>query len=219
MILIIEDDKSIAKLLELTLKTRDYKVKVASNGLTGLSIFLSEKPELVLLDLGLPDIDGIEIIKQIREIDQTPIIVISARDSEEEKVKALDADANDYLTKPFMSEELLARIRGCLRRTKINNKDEFESNGLKINFVSHQVFVDDNEIHLTPLEFKMLDLFVNNKGRVLTHKFIQKEVWGYDLNDDYQSLRVFILNLRKKICINNHNYIHTEIGIGYRILL
>ena len=207
MILIIEDDKSIAKLLELTLKTRDYKVKVANNGLTGLSIFLSEKPELILLDLGLPDID------------QTPIIVISARDSEEEKVKALDADANDYLTKPFMSEELLARIRGCLRRNKISGKEQFESNGLKVNFAMHQVYVDDVEIHLTPLEFKMLELFINNKERVLTHKFIQKEVWGYDTEDDYQSLRVFIVNLRKKLCINNHNYFKTEIGIGYRILL
>ena len=219
MILIIEDDKSIAKLLELTLKTRDYKVKVANNGLTGLSIFLSEKPELILLDLGLPDIDGLDVIKQIRDIDQTPIIVISARDSEEEKVKALDADANDYLTKPIMSEELLARIRGCLRRNKISGKEQFESNGLKVNFAMHQVYVDDVEIHLTPLEFKMLELFINNKERVLTHKFIQKEVWGYDTEDDYQSLRVFIVNLRKKLCINNHNYFKTEIGIGYRILL
>ena len=219
MILIIEDDKSISKLLELTLKTRDYKVKVANNGLTGLSIFLSEKPELVLLDLGLPDIDGIEVIKQIRSIDHTPIIVISARDSEEKKVKALDADANDYLTKPFMSEELLARIRGCLRRTKIDSNDEFLCNGLKVNFSLHQVFVDDIEIHLTPIEFKILELFINNKGRVLTHSFIQKEIWGYESNDDYQSLRVFILNLRKKLCINDHNYIHTEIGIGYRINL
>ena len=219
MILIIEDDKSISKLLELTLKTRDYQVKVATNGLSGLSIFLSEKPELVLLDLGLPDIDGIEVIKQIREIDSTPIIVISARDSEEEKVKALDADANDYLTKPFLSEELLARIRGCLRRTRAINTTTFESNGLKIDFSSHQVFVDEIEIHLTPLEFKLLSLFVNNKGKVLTHNFIQKEVWGYDSEDDYQSLRVFILNLRKKLDQNGHNYIHTEIGIGYRILL
>ena len=219
MILIIEDDKSIAKLLELTLKTHEYKVKVASNGLTGLSIFLSDKPELILLDLGLPDIDGLEVIKQIRKIDQTPIIVISARDAEEEKVKALDLDANDYLTKPFMSEELLARIRGCLRRNSIANKEAFESKGLKVNFALHQVFVDGVEVHLTPLEFKMLSLFINNKDRVLTHKYIQKEVWGYDSLDEYQSLRVFILNLRRKLCINNHKYIHTEIGIGYRIIV
>ena len=219
MILIIEDDKSIAKLLELTLKTHEYKVKVASNGLTGLSIFLSDKPELIPLDSGLPDIDGLEVIKQIRKIDQTPIIVISARDAEEEKVKALDLDANDYLTKPFMSEELLARIRGCLRRNSIANKEVFESKGLKVNFALHQVFVDGVEVHLTPLEFKMLSLFINNKDRVLTHKYIQKEVWGYDSLDEYQSLRVFILNLRRKLCINNHKYIHTEIGIGYRIIV
>ncbi len=118
-----------------------------------------------------------------------------------------------------MSEELLARIRGCLRRNNITNKEVFESKGLKVNFALHQVFVDDVEIHLTPLEFKMLSLFVNNKERVLTHKYIQKEVWGYDSLDEYQSLRVFILNLRRKLCINNHNYIHTEIGIGYRIII
>ena len=216
MILIIEDDKSISRLLELTLKTGDYKCKTAANGLSGLSLFLSEKPELVLLDLGLPDIDGMEVIRQIRSVDDTPIIVISARDDEEDKVKALDADANDYLTKPFSSGELLARIRGCLRHNRAGKADVYSCDGLTVNFSSHQVFVDDAEIHLTPIGFKILGLLVNNKGKVLTHNYIQKEVWGCDSGDGYQSLRVFIANLRKNIEIHDHKYIHTEIGIGYR---
>ena len=157
-----------------------------------------------------------EVIRQIRSVDDTPIIVISARDDEEDKVKALDADANDYLTKPFSSGELLARIRGCLRHNRAGKADVYSCDGLTVNFSSHQVFVDDVEIHLTPIGFKILGLLVNNKGKVLTHNYIQKEVWGCDSGDGYQSLRVFIANLRKNIEIHDHKYIHTEIGIGYR---
>ena len=144
MILVVEDDSSVRNLITTTLETHGYRFRTASNGSSAVMEASSHNPDIILLDLGLPDIDGIEVIKQIRSIDHTPIIVISARDSEEEKVKALDADANDYLTKPFMSEELLARIRGCLRRTKIDSNDEFLCNGLKVNFSLHQVFVDDN---------------------------------------------------------------------------
>ena len=219
VVLVVEDDRPIRNLIVTTLKMHDYKYLTANNGVSAIMEASSHHPDIVLLDLGLPDMEGVDVIKKIRTWSNMPIIVISARSEDKDKIDALDAGADDYLTKPFMSEELLARIRGCLRRNNITNKEVFESKGLKVNFALHQVFVDDVEIHLTPLEFKMLSLFINNKERVLTHKYIQKEVWGYDSLDEYQSLRVFILNLRRKLCINNHNYIHTEIGIGYRIII
>ena len=219
-ILIIEDDNAIVRLMQLALKTNGYESVVAFNGVNGISSFLKESPDLVLLDMGLPDIDGSEVLSQIRAISNTPIIIVSARDKEQEKVDALDNGANDYVTKPFSVVELLARIRVCLRLyEKKSDEEYFALDYLKVDFNKRIVTIDDEEIHLTPIEFKILKLLIDNKGKVLTHSFIQKHVWGYDTDDDYQSLRVFMATLRRKIekDTNKPRFILTEVGIGYRM--
>lgn len=221
-ILIIEDDKYILNFISLSLKTSGYNFQCASTGLEGLSLFYSNKPDIVLLDLGLPDSDGIEIIKSIREISECPIIVVSARGQEIDKISALDSGADDYVTKPFHMGELLARIRVVERkmnRDKVPVKDElFKCDYLTIYYEKRKVLVDDNEIHLTPIEYKLLTLMVANKGKVLTHNYILKEVWGYGENGDSKSIRVFMASLRRKIEKNTAKprFILTEVGIGYR---
>ena len=221
-ILLIEDDPAIIRLLKIALETNDYKAIVAKNGITGISLFLSEHPDLILLDLGLPDVDGMEVINQVRAISKTPIIVVSARSDEEEKVECLDNGADDYVTKPFNVQELMARIRVCLR--KVNKEDDtnqiFETKDLKIDFDKYLAYLNNEPIHFTPIEFKILKLLIDNRGKVLTHKFIQNEIWGYDSLDEYQSLRVYMAALRKKIEKNTSKpeYIITEIGIGYRFV-
>ena len=222
MILIIEDDKAIVRLLELSLKTNGYAPVIAENGLSGISRFLSEKPDLVLLDLGLPDVDGMEVLSQIRAISTTPVIVVSAREKEREKVDALDNGADDYVTKPFSIGELMARIRVALRKAMpvpLKN-DVFAVRGLELNVSSHQVTIEGNPVHLTPIEFKILKLLIENQGKVLTHHFIQDRIWGHESEDSYQSLRVFMTNLRRKIEKDptDPKYIITEIGIGYRFI-
>lgn len=221
-ILIIEDDKSIQNLLKISLKANGYEYLVAENGLTGLSLFLCEHPNLILLDLGLPDVDGLEVLKQIKGNGNTPVIVVSARGQEREKVQALDLGADDYITKPFNVGELMARIRAALRhyKPKEPEKSTFQLADLKIDFSKRRVTVKQQEIHLTPLEYKMLVILVKNSGKVLTHKYIQKEVWGYGTSDDYQSLRVFMASIRRKIeeDTSNPKYIVTEVGVGYRFI-
>lgn len=221
-ILIIEDDKTIQNFLKVTLKTQGYNYIVAKNGLSGLSLFFANRPDLVLLDLGLPDIEGIEILKQIRQNSSTPIIVVSARASENEKVTALDYGSDDYVTKPFNAAELLARIRAALRhciKEKVS-KPTFSLDCLKVDFECRRVWVKDHEVHLTPIEYKMLVLLIANRGKVLTHHFIQENVWGYETSDDYQSLRVFMANIRRKIEIDSSSphFIITEVGVGYRFV-
>ena len=211
-ILIVEDDKTIQNFLKVTLKT----------GLSGLSLFYANRPDLVLLDLGLPDIEGIEVLKQIRQNSSIPIIVVSARSSETEKVMALDYGSDDYVTKPFNAAELLARIRAALRHCLKEKVSEpiFELDYLKVDFERRHVWVKDQEIHLTPIEYKMLVLLITNRGKVLTHHFIQENVWGYETTDDYQSLRVFMANIRRKIEIDSSSphFIITEVGVGYRFV-
>ena len=219
-ILIIEDDNAIVRLMTVALKTNGYESLVANDGVTGISLFLKEHPDLVLLDMGLPDIDGSEVLSQIRQISNTPLIIVSARDKEQEKVYALDNGANDYVTKPFSIVELLARIRVCFRLNEKNNdNDYFELDYLKVDFNKRIITIDDKEIHLTPIEFKILKLLIDNKGKVLTHSYIQKQIWGYDSDDDYQSLRVFMATLRRKIekDTSKPRFILTEVGIGYRM--
>ena len=219
-ILIIEDDQAIVRLMRLALKTNGYDSIVANTGVDGISIFLQDKPNLVLLDMGLPDIDGFEVLKQIRIVSEAPVIIVSARDREIEKVKALDEGANDYVTKPFNIGELLARIRVAFRLAKpIEDEHVFKLDYLMVDFDKRRVMVDDKEIHLTPIEFKLLKLLIDYKGKVLTHSFINKEIWGYSTDDDYQSLRVFMATLRRKIerDTNNPRFILTEVGIGYRM--
>ena len=219
-ILVIEDDKTIQNFIRITLKTKGYRCDLADDGLTGISCFYANNPDLILLDLGLPDLDGMEVLDQIRQESDVPVIVVSARGMEQEKVGALDAGADDYITKPFNAGELLARIRVALRHRSNAPKQEpvFELDTFKMDFEKRKVFVRDGEVHLTPIEYKMLTLLVNNSGKVLTHHFIQQEVWGYDTTDDYQSLRVFMANIRRKIEEDSTKprFILTEVGVGYR---
>ena len=221
-ILIVEDDKTIQNFLKVTLKTQNYNYIIAETGLSGLSLFYANRPDLVLLDLGLPDIEGIEVLKQIRQNSSIPIIVVSARSSETEKVMALDYGSDDYVTKPFNAAELLARIRAALRHCLKEKVSEpiFELDYLKVDFERRHVWVKDQEIHLTPIEYKMLVLLITNRGKVLTHHFIQENVWGYETTDEYQSLRVFMANIRRKIEIDSSSphFIITEVGVGYRFV-
>lgn len=218
-ILIIEDDKGIVNLLSIALKTSGYKITSTQFGQTGLNLLRSNNPDLILLDLGLPDIDGLSILDEIRKDSKVPIIIISARYQEEEKVLALDKGADDYVTKPFSTIELLARIRVALRRqTKLDETNDFHLDQLIVDFEKRKVYVENEETHLTPIEYKILCYLIENKGRVLTHKMIQEKVWGYSSTDDYQSLRVFMGNIRRKIEKDtvNPRYILTEVGVGYR---
>jgi len=222
-VLLVEDDQAIIRLLKLALETNGYKPIIARNGIGGISSYLSEHPDLILLDLGLPDIDGMEVLHQVREMtEKIPIIVVSARGSEKEKVDALDNGADDYVTKPFNVAELMARIRVSLRKSvNVARKEAiFSYRDLKIDFDRYQAFMNGEAIHFTPIEFRIMKLLIENQGKVLTHKFIQKEVWGYDSQDEYQSLRVYMAGLRKKIekDTSKPEYIVTEVGIGYRFV-
>lgn len=221
-ILLIEDDKSVINFLGIALKTNGYNYDVAENGIMGVSLFSANKPDLILLDLGLPDVDGIEIIKHVRLTSKVPIIVISSRGQDLEKVEALDLGADDYLTKPFSIEELMARIRVAFRNISLTNDHQkvFISKGLKIDFEKRQVFLDNELIHLTPIEYKILVMLVKNAGKVLTHSYLQNEIWGCSDYSEHQSLRVFVANIRRKIETDTTKpqYIGTEVGVGYRFL-
>lgn len=224
-ILVIEDDVSVSNLIATTLETQQYKYILAKNGQDGIHMAVSHNPDIILLDLGLPDMDGIQIIKKIRSWSTMPIIVVSARSDDLDKIEALDVGADDYITKPFSVNELLARLRVTLRRLHyIRNLSEKESsvfvNGsLKVDFNTNCVYVKNEELHLTPIEYKLLCLLCKNIGKVLTHKFITNEIWGNGWNNDVGSLRVFMATLRKKIeKKDTTQYIQTHVGIGYRML-
>ncbi|MBN2214259.1 MAG: response regulator [Bacteroidales bacterium] len=218
-ILIIDDELQIRRLLEITLSANGFKTIQSVNGKDGLVEAATRHPALILLDLGLPDIDGQEIIKKLREWYNKPIIVLSVRDSEEDIIKALDNGANDYLTKPFRTGELLARIRAAVRAGESKSDAAvLESGSLSIDMVSHIVRKNDEIIKLTATEFSLLSLLAKNRGRVLTHQYILKEIWGYGYVEQTQYLRVFIAQLRKKIEDNPSKpaLLITESGIGYR---
>lgn len=220
--LIVEDDQQILNFIQFALKTQNYKCFEASTGAEALDLIDTEKISAVILDLGLPDMDGIEIIKMVREKSQIPIIVVSARDQDQDKVEALDSGADDYLTKPFSIDELLARIRVVFRHQSfLSNGTEtiFKIGDLEINYDKHRVNLDGSEIHLTPIEYEVLELMSKNAGKVLTHNQLLKEVWGNHIDSDTQTLRVFMANIRRKIEKNpaKPRYILTEIGIGYRL--
>ena len=224
-ILIVEDDSAVRNLIATTLKAQDYKFHTAVTGAQALLETVSHKPDIILLDLGLPDMDGVEIIKQVRTWSNLPIIVISARSEEKDKIEALDAGADDYITKPFSVEELLARLRGTIRRLNYMQSatvgdSTFVNGELKIDYVSGCVFCRGKELHLTPIEYKLLCLLAKNIGKVLTHTYITREVWGNAWDNNVASLRVFMATLRKKIEKDTANpeYIQTHIGIGYRMI-
>lgn len=226
LVLVVEDDAAIRNLISTTLETYKYKYLTAATGETAIMEAVSHNPDVVLLDLGLPDMDGVEIIKKIRSWSTMPIIVISARTEETDKIEALDAGADDYLTKPFSVEELLARLRVAFRRLSYMpgstavEKAVFENGDLVVNYVSGCAYLDGSELHLTPIEYKLLCVLSKNVGKVLTHSFIMKEVWGGAWDNDVASLRVFMATLRKKIekDPSSPQYIQTHIGVGYRML-
>lgn len=225
VILVVEDDKPIGKLITTTLETQGYKYSTAETGEAAMLEGASRQPDLVILDLGLPDIDGVDIIKKIRTWSNMPIIVVSARGEDRDKIDALDAGADDYLTKPFSVEELLARLRVSLRRIRCDNekllKDAsvFINGDLKIDYAAGCVWLDQEEIHLTPSEYKLLCLLAKNAGKVLTHNYILHEIWG-NQPYDIPALRVFMATLRKKIEKPSlpAKFIQTHIGVGYRML-
>lgn len=226
MILVVEDDAPIRNLITTTLKTHDYRYIIAANGETAIMEASSHNPDIVLLDLGLPDIDGVEVIRNIRSWSNMPIIVISARSEDSDKIEALDAGADDYLTKPFSVEELLARLRTTQRRITILQQETshdssiFENGALKIDYAAGCAYLNDTELHLTPIEFKLLSLLAQNVGKVLTHTMITQRVWGNHWDGDVSSLRVFMATLRKKIesLPDSPQYIQTHIGVGYRMV-
>ncbi|MDF2839803.1 MAG: DNA-binding response regulator [Clostridia bacterium] len=223
-ILIVEDDKYIMSFTTIYLKDEGYKTISAVTGKEAISLFYANNPDIILLDLGLPDMDGMEVIRQIREKCNAPIIVVSAREEESEKIKALDLGADDYMTKPFHMGELLARIRVAQR--KLNNianpanSEIYTCDYLAVDHTKGLVFVDDEEVHLTPMEYKLLRLLIINRGKVLTHNYILNQIWGYGETGDAKSLRVFMASLRRKIERDTANprFILTQVGIGYRFV-
>jgi len=218
-ILIIDDEVQIRRLLEITLSANGYKISEASTGKEGLTMAATGQPSLIILDLGLPDAEGLDILKKLREWFQKPIIILSVRNSEEDIIRALDNGANDYLTKPFRTGELLARIRVAVRQSQIvTDKPVLEFGSLTVDLASHTARKNNELLKLTSTEFSLLALLAKNEGRVLTHQFILKEVWGMGYVEQTQYLRVFIAQLRKKVEDDpgKPKLLNTESGIGYR---
>lgn len=222
-ILVVDDEPQMRRLLEATLKARDYTVLLAADGKTALDLAATERPELIVLDLGLPDLDGLEVCRRIRAWSQVPIIILSVRDDEHGKVTALDLGADDYLTKPFGMHELLARLRVALRHANagVQSDPVVHFGELEIDFNRRQVLRAGVPIHLTPTEYDLLRLLVTNVDRVLTQRYILRAIWGLHSEDDARTLRVFIGQLRRKIEPDptQPTYIHTEVGVGYRFQL
>jgi two-component system, OmpR family, KDP operon response regulator KdpE len=223
LILVIEDESQMRRFLRVSLANAGYQLVEAETGAEGLSQAAARNPDLILLDLGLPDQDGVAVTARLREWSKAPIIVLSARGREEDKVTALDQGADDYVTKPFGVSELLARIRVALRHAATGDVSapEFSVGELRVDFSRRQVFVKDTEIHLTPIEYKLLALLVRNAGRVLTHRQLLREVWGPNYVDHTHYLRVYMGQLRHKLESNPSRpvYLVTEPGVGYRIRL
>lgn len=224
-VLVIEDEKNISDFISKTLTAHDYRVSCAVTGKEALSLTTSLCPDIILLDLGLPDLDGMEIIKQVRTWSGCPIIVVSARTQEEDKVRALDAGADDYLTKPFGTSELLARIRTSLRHSsKMNNsgglpQHPYRAKGLEIDFFKRIITIEGEPIHLTPIEYKIVAFLAQNSGKVMTYSAVMNNVWGPYAESDNKILRVNMANIRRKLEKNPAQpiYIFTEVGVGYRM--
>jgi two-component system KDP operon response regulator KdpE len=224
-ILVIEDEPAIKRFLRITLETQDYKVIEASRGEDGIRLAAASRPDLIILDLGLPDVDGVEVARRLREWSATPIIVVSARGREQEKVVALDAGADDYLTKPFGVAELLARVRVALRHVAAsantaNGEPVFEIGDLKIDLSARSVSVAGRTVHLTPNEFKLLSVLARNAGKVLTHAQLLAEVWGPGSAGEHHYVRVYMNQLRQKLekSAARPQYLITEPGVGYRLV-
>ncbi len=220
-IILIEDEQHIRRFVKAALEAEGHQVFEAGTGKQGLIEAATRKPDLVILDLGLPDMDGLEVIGKIREWSNVPVIILSARSKESEKIDALDAGADDYLTKPFGSGELLARIRVALRRSMLlpQGQSLFSAGGLSVDLAERRVLLDDAEIHLTPIEYRLLSILARHAGKVLTHRFLLKEVWGPSHVDDAHYLRIYMGQLRHKLEKEpaNPRFLLTETGVGYRL--
>lgn len=225
LILVVEDDLPVHNLIVTTLKAHAYRYLSARDGETAILEATSHNPDIILLDLGLPDLDGVEIIKRVRAWSNVPIIVISARSEDQDKIGALDAGADDYLTKPFSVDELLARLRVTQRRIAAMQPDTvadavFTNGKLRVDYAAGCAFLDGQELHLTPIEYKLLCLLSRNVGKVLTHSFLTQKIWGSSWDNDVASLRVFMATLRKKIesAPDSPQFIQTHISVGYRMM-
>ena len=226
LILVVEDDAPVRNLITTTLRTHDYKYVTAANGAGAISAAASNNPSIILLDLGLPDMDGVDVIRSVRNWSNLPIIVISARSEDADKINALDAGADDYLTKPFSVEELLARLRVTQRRLALAGAERapespvFVNGDLRIDYAAGCAWMGEEELHLTPIEYKLLCLMAKNVGKVLTHAYITRSVWGTGWENNVASLRVFMATLRRKLESRpgGTQYIQTHIGVGYRML-
>lgn len=218
--LVIDDEPQIRRLLRLTLESENYRVLESDHGQHGLVEVAKARPDVVILDLGLPDLDGLEVLRRIREWSQVPVLILSVRDHEEEKIQALDLGADDYVNKPFAAGELLARLRAILRRVAELEKKEpiFKSGSLEVDLPQHQVFVKKQEVKLTATEFALLRLLVQHAGKIVTQKQLLREVWGPNSEEQSQYLRVYFTHLRKKIDPDNEGLIETEPRVGYRLI-
>lgn len=219
-VLLIDDDKTICSYVVTFLTRNSYRVTPAHSGMEGLSLAAANRPDLILLDLCLPDVDGCEVLRSLRLWNDNPVIILSSSKKERDKVQALDLGADDYVTKPFSPAELMARIRARLRRTNPHMPDNiYYAQGLKINFDTRAVSLDGADIHLTPLEYRLLSLLAEHSGHVMTYRYLLNTLWGPYIDDDNQILRVNMANIRRKIQKNpaRPQYVFTETGIGYRI--
>ncbi len=222
LILIIEDDPQTRRLLKTNLCNRGWRVIEAENGKLGLSLVKSDSPDLVILDLGLPDIDGITVTKRLRQLSDLPVLVLSARSQEQNKIMALDAGADDYLTKPFSIGEMHARLQALLRRVirTASSMEIFQTGELKVELARRKVFIADNEVHITPIEYRLLLILIRHAGLVVTHRELLKEVWGVEHINDQHYLRIYMGQLRHKLETNpaRPRYLLTEVGVGYRLV-
>ena len=225
LILLIEDEPQMLRLLRIILQSQGYSLVESPTGQEGLMQAATRAPDIILLDLGLPDIDGLEVTRRLREWSDVPIIVISAREQEQDKIKALDAGADDYLTKPFGAGELMARIRVAMRHKALREAGQHESiftlGNLRVDLARRQVFLNEKEVHLTPIEYKLLTVLIKNAGKVLTHRQLLKEVWGPPYLTETQYLRVYMTQLRHKLEADpaRPSFLINEPGVGYRLKL
>lgn len=224
LILVADGDRRICNLINITLQAHDYKCITASGGESAILLASSNNPAAVLLELNLPDMDGTEVIRKIRSWSDVPIVVVSSRCEDHDKVMALDAGADDYVTKPFSVEELLARLRVMERRhthcnPETNSSSVFYNGSLRIDYASNCVYLNENEIHLTPIEYRILCMLAHNCGKVLTHTDITREIWGNSWESTITTLRTFVASLRRKLeADHNREYIHTHTSVGYRMV-
>ena len=223
LLLIVEDDLQTRRFLKSSLSHKGWRIIEADDGKSGLAMIKNENPDLVILDIGLPDMDGISVTKRLRQISDLPVLILSARSEEQNKIMALDAGADDYLTKPFGTGELQARIKALLRRSNRANPNNeiFETGQLKVDLAQRKAFIADNEVRITPIEFRLLSILVRQAGLVVTHRQILMEVWGAEHIRDQHYLRVYMGQLRHKLEINpaRPRYLMTEVGVGYRLAL